>query len=574
MDYDGNDFQNPNYQLSGEDNNRFSSGLRPFSLPKFELDEHFQVNLRFDSLVESEPLIGIQDQEERSWIENFSSENTSLDFNSCPSEPCSISRRKNVWSDATSSESVEILLKSVGEDDVIHKRSSFFDLDNSDEVIGVNSHMDPSCFQSGSLDSNGAQIVAEDSILLPEKCENEFDGPNLVSAIVDDVKENPEEVIPSDGCCMNEVETLPSEESLVSEEISMDDPCKLGDESVVINATGETQDLAAGDTDAGVLPADVSGKESDNLLPNRIVERQPEYYSQEILPTVKSDSLGDGSTDERKGELNEDSGISNLDPMSKPSSPLVEGYNKHSSSEKGGLLEDVAHQIESLGKGNSSMHNEMSPEMHVSESSGFDESAKTNSFGASSESKVLLETSELPVPSDVTISNSSMTNVPVVAPEENEGVEDPLKTVESHGIAERTERDSRDSASAEFGGNSDFSVSLEVQKSSEDEVHEGNKFDVANNVVTDVTRKAENDENFHVQESNLTEETIASNSETSTLQVQTLNVAPVQTDSGNLKSQIIEKSTDSKGQENVMHIPSETQGLNVGTVQTISGHHI
>ncbi|XP_039121949.1 uncharacterized protein LOC120258555 isoform X3 [Dioscorea cayenensis subsp. rotundata] len=117
MDYDDNGFQSQNFQLVGDNNNRFPSSLRSFPLPKLDLDENFEVNLRFDSLVRTDGLLGIQGQV-NDWIENFSCGNSALESDSTATEPCSISKHGNAWSEATSSESVEILLKSIGEGEI------------------------------------------------------------------------------------------------------------------------------------------------------------------------------------------------------------------------------------------------------------------------------------------------------------------------------------------------------------------------------------------------------------------------------------------------------------------------
>ncbi|KAI3865839.1 hypothetical protein MKX03_035792 [Papaver bracteatum] len=120
MDYDDNDFQNQTFQLASEEKN--SKFLSSYSLPKFDLDDN--VNLRFDSLVGSEGLLGIRSQEENQWIEDFSGGSSGIEFSSTAAESCSISRRNNVWSEATSSESVEMLLKSVGQDEIIMEQNT------------------------------------------------------------------------------------------------------------------------------------------------------------------------------------------------------------------------------------------------------------------------------------------------------------------------------------------------------------------------------------------------------------------------------------------------------------------
>ncbi|KAK1274094.1 hypothetical protein QJS04_geneDACA012462 [Acorus gramineus] len=113
MDYDDNEFQSQNFQLVGEDSSRFPPVFHPCPFPKYDLDEHLHDHLRFDSLVESDIFLGIQGQVENHWIGDFSTGSSVIEFGSSAAESCSISRHDNVWSEATSSESVEMLLKSV-----------------------------------------------------------------------------------------------------------------------------------------------------------------------------------------------------------------------------------------------------------------------------------------------------------------------------------------------------------------------------------------------------------------------------------------------------------------------------
>ncbi|KAI3884951.1 hypothetical protein MKW92_008947 [Papaver armeniacum] len=96
---------------------KFPPGLRSNLFPKFDLEDN--ADSRFDSLVGSEGLLGVQSQEENPWIEDFSGGSSGIGFCPTAAESCSISRRNNVWSEATSLESVEMLLKSVGQDEMI-----------------------------------------------------------------------------------------------------------------------------------------------------------------------------------------------------------------------------------------------------------------------------------------------------------------------------------------------------------------------------------------------------------------------------------------------------------------------
>ncbi|GJM91451.1 hypothetical protein PR202_ga07822 [Eleusine coracana subsp. coracana] len=136
MDHDDNDIQSPNFQLAGENNSKFSSGFQPFALQKLDIDNQLQNHLRFDNLIDSEVFFDVQGHDS-SWIEALSTGSSIVDFNSSAAESCSISKANNVWSEATSTESVEMLLKSVGESDIAgnmdgnaHNMDSQIDLSN------------------------------------------------------------------------------------------------------------------------------------------------------------------------------------------------------------------------------------------------------------------------------------------------------------------------------------------------------------------------------------------------------------------------------------------------------------
>lgn len=113
MDHDDTDFQSQNFQLAGEGSSKFPLGLRPFALPKLDIEDQLQSHLRFDNLIDSEAFFSVQGHE-NSWIEVLSTGSSVVNFSSSAAESCSISKTNNVWSEATSTESVEMLLKSVG----------------------------------------------------------------------------------------------------------------------------------------------------------------------------------------------------------------------------------------------------------------------------------------------------------------------------------------------------------------------------------------------------------------------------------------------------------------------------
>ncbi|XP_010258881.1 PREDICTED: uncharacterized protein LOC104598491 isoform X2 [Nelumbo nucifera] len=176
MDYDDNDFQNQNFQLGAEENTKFPPGLRSYALPKFDLDDSLHVHLRFDSLVETEVLLGIQGQEENQWIEEFSRGNSGIEFSSGATESCSISRHENVWSEATSSESVEMLLKSVGQDEMITGKTVIKESDACDGVGRLTSQMEPTLNQDGAAPSNIGDTIDAGPILPPDECLESFSG--------------------------------------------------------------------------------------------------------------------------------------------------------------------------------------------------------------------------------------------------------------------------------------------------------------------------------------------------------------------------------------------------------------
>ncbi|XP_012475894.1 uncharacterized protein LOC105792061 isoform X1 [Gossypium raimondii] len=143
MDNDENDSQSHNCHLAGEGNNKFPPVLRPYALPRFDFDDNLHGHLRFHSLVETEVFLGIESSEDNQWIEDFSRGGTGIAFSSSAAESCSISRCNNVWSEAASSESVEMLLKSVGQDETIPVQTICKNSDACDELGCIINQMEP-----------------------------------------------------------------------------------------------------------------------------------------------------------------------------------------------------------------------------------------------------------------------------------------------------------------------------------------------------------------------------------------------------------------------------------------------
>lgn len=131
MDYNDNDYQS---HLAGEDSSKVSSVLHSYALPKFDFDDSLQGHLRFDSLVENEVFLGIPTQEDNHWIEDFSRGSSGIEFSSSATDSCSIPRRNNVWSEATSTESVEMLLKSVGQEEMVPGNAIIEESDAGNEL--------------------------------------------------------------------------------------------------------------------------------------------------------------------------------------------------------------------------------------------------------------------------------------------------------------------------------------------------------------------------------------------------------------------------------------------------------
>lgn len=165
MDYDDNDTSRHNLQLAGEGRTR-SSALGPYDFPKFDFDDSLQGHLRFDSLVETEVFLGIQSQEDNQWIEDFSRGSNGMEFNSTPADSCSISRRNNVWSEATSSETVEMLLNSVGQEEMMPGASVIPESDATHDQGIPSKHVESSIKPK---ESNDAYVANSDTALPPDE---------------------------------------------------------------------------------------------------------------------------------------------------------------------------------------------------------------------------------------------------------------------------------------------------------------------------------------------------------------------------------------------------------------------
>ncbi|KAF3795199.1 hypothetical protein EJ110_NYTH05028 [Nymphaea thermarum] len=179
MDYDDKEFASRNTQLVGEEDSKFPPGLRSYALPKFDLDEHLQVHLRFDSLGETGILLGISNQTEEHWIEDYSREDQNilvldpvsqgLDFGVSAEESCTISRSNNVWSEAASSESVEMLLNSVGQDEMTTDKGDTAKMDAPDTLGKLDQQMNSGFCPTGTS-SNARSVSSDDSTVPLDSC--------------------------------------------------------------------------------------------------------------------------------------------------------------------------------------------------------------------------------------------------------------------------------------------------------------------------------------------------------------------------------------------------------------------
>jgi len=198
MDYDDNDILHHNPQLAGEGRSKSSSVLRPYDFPKFDFDDSLQGHLKFDTLVETEVFLGIQSQEDNQWIEDFSRGSNGMEFNSTPADSCSISRRNNVWSEATSSESVEMLLKSVGQEEIMTGNTIIQDPNTCDDQ-GAN----PVKFRSTDANTDVMTGNLEATLPLEESVENHLHLEGPVEERLRDAKEPSQAASRVESACLS-----------------------------------------------------------------------------------------------------------------------------------------------------------------------------------------------------------------------------------------------------------------------------------------------------------------------------------------------------------------------------------
>ncbi|KAL1087724.1 hypothetical protein V6Z11_D08G202600 [Gossypium hirsutum] len=178
MDNDENDSQSHNRHLAGEGTINFLL-FYALMLSQDLIFDNLHGHLRFDSLVETEVFLGIESSEDNQWIEDFSRGGTGIAFSSSAAESCSISRCNNVWSEAASSESVEMLLKSVGQDETIPVQTISKNSDACDELGCLINQMEPTLKHG----DGGLSKVGDD--LQPALQSGEF--PGKLPGLKDDV---------------------------------------------------------------------------------------------------------------------------------------------------------------------------------------------------------------------------------------------------------------------------------------------------------------------------------------------------------------------------------------------------
>ncbi|KAG8662260.1 hypothetical protein MANES_01G081400v8 [Manihot esculenta] len=246
MDYDDNDLQSQSFHLAGEGSNKFPPVLQPYALPKFDFDDSLHGTLRFDSLVETEVFLGIENNEDSQWIEDFSRGSSGIQFSPGAAESCSISRCNNVWSEATSSESVEMLLKSVGLEEHIPAQINTKESDGCDELGCIVKQMEPSSKQDTSIPARVVGITSLQPTLQPGEIPEKF------SVLNDDGGQQPQvedssqihQANASGDPCLGDLTAISVEVRLASAEGShfSDDKCNDVNEKEVDTVINESFD--------------------------------------------------------------------------------------------------------------------------------------------------------------------------------------------------------------------------------------------------------------------------------------------------------------------------------------------
>lgn len=132
-----------------------------------------------DSLVDNEVFLGIPSEEDDHWIEDFSCGSSGIEYSSSAAESCSISKHINIWSEATSSESVEILLKSVGQEEIVQGDAFVEESDACHEFGSLTEQMEPHMKQ----DAKVMDVVDSDPALQSNELLDHSSSVNNVESI-------------------------------------------------------------------------------------------------------------------------------------------------------------------------------------------------------------------------------------------------------------------------------------------------------------------------------------------------------------------------------------------------------
>lgn len=297
MDYDDNEFQGQNRQLAGEGCSKVSPVLHTYALPKFDFDDTLNGHLNFNSLSENDVFLGITNQEDNQWIEQYSCGSSEIDFNSSTVE----SRHNNVWSEATSSESVEMLLKSVGQEEKVVKETIIKNLDICNETGSLTEVMDPNLNQESQKNQlSGGElnlvVLSEKHNLsvLEEKVENTFDDviqkeENLVN----------ESMVDNPGSSENADASI--------EELKIEE----NKQPIVVDASGLSQNVSSGTTGQSIKSKENSmSDESYTYNTEKSLSFVPNAESVENPSAETSHPFSENPTQMSKSE-DHDSPVSN-----------------------------------------------------------------------------------------------------------------------------------------------------------------------------------------------------------------------------------------------------------------------
>ncbi|KAL4565659.1 hypothetical protein LXL04_029762 [Taraxacum kok-saghyz] len=290
MDYDDNDAQDQNLHLSGEGSSKVSPVLHSYPLPRFDFDDNLQEHLRFDSLVENEVFLGITSQEDNHWIEEYSRGTTAIPFNSSVAE----SRNQNVWSEATSSESVEMLLKSVGQEEKVLEATMVEELDpnlkqsDGDQETEV-SHEGLDSVVVGDTYGSSSTLgdeMQEDPSVSKVECEIVGSIQNVDASVEECQNDNPVEVS----------ETLNENASDKTSDDAIKEGSDLANESFVTELQGHSNVSKVECGNAG---------SSQNVIDSVKVHEMQSENASDVLKNPHSDNLSNDPNEEGSNLSNE-----------------------------------------------------------------------------------------------------------------------------------------------------------------------------------------------------------------------------------------------------------------------------